>query len=68
LTWGADGTARLWEAWFPRPLSPADQLLELEARSGLHVGEDGWLQSLRSEDWRERQNRLESVQKKNERP
>ena len=46
LTWGSDGTARLWDAWVPRPLSPDDQLQELEVRSGLRMNQLGELQRL----------------------
>ena len=52
----------------PHPLSPDDQLLELEARSGLRVDENGALQSLKPEEWQSRKKKLESILKKNERP
>jgi len=68
LTWGTDGTARLWEASLPRPLSANDQLLELEVRSGLFIDETGALRTLRDEEWRKRSQKLEAVLKKNGRP
>jgi WD40 repeat protein len=65
LTWGADGTARLWETAVPRPLSPDDQLLELEARSGLRLDEGGSLQILKREEWEGRRKKLAAILKKN---
>jgi WD40 repeat protein len=67
LTWGTDGTARLWEALVRRPLSPDNQLLELEVRSGLHIDENGGLRSLKPWEWQDRRKKLESGLKKNKR-
>jgi hypothetical protein len=65
LTWGDDGTARLWDASFPVPLSPDDQLLELEVRSAFRIDPHGELQRLSFDEWKERRKKLEAVLGKN---
>jgi WD40 repeat protein len=65
LSWSADGTARLWAVDAPPPLSPDDQLLELEARSGLRVDEHGKLQELSYEEWQDRRKKLGTLPGKN---
>jgi WD40 repeat protein len=64
LSWSADGTVRLWDAAAPRPLSPDDQLLEVEVRSGLHLDEHGKVQELSAEEWQVRRKKLETVPRK----
>jgi WD40 repeat protein len=68
LTWGSDGTARLWESSLPRPLSPDDQLLELEVRSGLWLDEAGELRRLKREQWQQRRKKLAAILRKKGRP
>jgi WD40 repeat protein len=60
LTWGADGTARLWEVDAPKALAPDEQLLELEARSGVRVDEHGKLLELSYKEWQDRRRRWDA--------